>query len=209
MIGYGAQIYVPAEYKTYPGEYMLPQSVGWIGNKDNHPAAVKLLDLYCGLPAAYMLGTREQYERRKVYGQAGEFRSQKYDKALGIEYRVPGSTVWNTHYLPAFIMGVGRVILGQFETYARHWDDKLNDDLRLAINEGDTKLQEKLLKPLNVPQFYTFETLKYVREKCHDVLNTFTYGYAGAESGDSHNSWDYLTWVNGISRERSTFPAAA
>lgn len=209
---YPRATFIPAVYKTYPGEFTLAPGTEWIGNKDNHPAAVKLLDLYCGLPAAYMLGSREQYERRKVYGQAGEFRSQKYEapcKALGIEYRVPGSTVWNTHFLPAFIMGVGRNILYRFETLTRLWDDKLNDDLRQAINEGNDKLQERLLRHIRVEGFYTFDTLKAVREKCHDILNTFSYGYEGAAVGDSHNSWDWLTQKFMISRTPGAFPAVA
>lgn len=194
----GAKVISHAKYVTHD-EWNFPQtSQKWIANTDNHPIAVKLLDLYCGLPVAYMLGGTEQYERRKVYGQAGEFRSQmKYsDHSLGIEYRVPGSTVWNTHVLPAFIMGVGREVLRNFSFYSSHWDEKIEDDLRGAINFGDTSVQEKLLKRISYDNFFTFSTLKDVKMKCGDYLKTFSYGRVP----DSHMSWDTMTANYGISR---------
>lgn len=192
------QLISHARYDVSPEWHFPMLNQKWMGNTDNHPLAVKLLDLYCGLPAAYMLGGTEQYERRKVYGQAGEFRSQtKYpDHSMGIEYRVPGSSVWNTHVLPAFIMGVGRAVLGSFVTYASHWDPKIEDDLRGAINFGDTAVQERLLKSLSWYSFFSFDTLKAVKNKCGDYLRTFSYGSVP----DSHNSWDWLTAQKGISR---------
>lgn len=205
----GGQLLTRAKYKSHDEWYFAHVNHAWIGNTDNHPAAVKLLDLYCGLPVAYMLGGTEQYERRKVYGQAGEFRSQmKYSNhALGIEYRVPGSTVWNTHVLPAFIMGVGRGVLAEFDTYRRHWDPKIEDDLRGAINFGDTPVQERLLKNLSWLSYFTFDTLKAVKAKCGDYLKTFSY----AQPANSHSSWEGLTTQHRIPRFAPpvTLPRAA
>jgi hypothetical protein len=99
---------------------------------------VKLMDLYIGLPLTCVFGNKLTYQRRKFYGQAGEFRPQSYGhNAYGVEYRTPGPEVWRAPWVASFAMGVGRDICRQVTTLA--FDDKIADDLQDAINTGAGK----------------------------------------------------------------------
>ena len=96
---------------------------------------VKLMDLYIGLPLTCVFGDRLTYQRRKFYGQAGEFRPQSYGSSqYGVEYRTPGPEVWRAPWVASFAMGVGRDICSNVAQL--EFDDKMADDLQDAINTG-------------------------------------------------------------------------
>jgi hypothetical protein len=96
---------------------------------------VKLMDLYIGLPLTCVFGDRLTYQRRKYYGQAGEFRPQTYShNRYGVEYRTPGPEVWRAPWVASFAMGVGRDIC--LREHSLKFDDGMADDLQAAINTG-------------------------------------------------------------------------
>lgn len=96
---------------------------------------VKLMDLYVGLPLTCVFGDRLTYQRRKYYGQAGEFRPQTYHQnQYGVEYRTPGPEVWRAPWVASFAMGVGRDICNLVQSLS--FDDGMADDLQAAINTG-------------------------------------------------------------------------
>src|SRR5258706_5399179 len=65
-------------------------------NEDDVKAFIKLCDLYVGLPSTVLFACEGLWERREVYGQAGEFRRQQYPNgAVGCEYRTPSAEIFN------------------------------------------------------------------------------------------------------------------
>lgn len=150
----------------------------WLNESENHLMAIKLLDLYLGLPLSIIFDSPEQYQRRNLYGAAGEFRPQSYKRYVirydrdesiyreenpsgisrGLEYRTPDARIWNHSLFLGFAFGVAREVLRHFHELSPKWDKGIEDSLREAINKGGTKLQYSLLK--EVPGFYNKETIE-------------------------------------------------
>jgi hypothetical protein len=61
-----------------------------LGNKENYPLFVKMMDLYVGIPDTYIFSSPAMFRRRRYYGGAGEFRYKTYPGGtIGVEYRTP------------------------------------------------------------------------------------------------------------------------
>lgn len=136
----------------------LPE-LSWMKTKANHPQYIKLLDLYLGLPLTFLFDSKQTFQRRRFYGQAGEYRSQKYGERsfqVGVEYRTPGPEVWNEPWVASFAMGVGRYVGHNFKKLAKTWDKSVEDDLRAAINAGQG--MQKLLKLAVLPGYNEYPT---------------------------------------------------
>jgi hypothetical protein len=132
----------------------MPQ-LAWMKTESNHPQFIKLMDRYAGIPLSYLFDSKQSFMRRRFYGQAGEYRSQKYGKNLhqvGVEYRTPGPELWNAPWVASYVMGVGRYIGMHFKQMAKTWDKSLEDDLRLAINTGEGV--KKMLKYALLPGYH-------------------------------------------------------
>lgn len=145
------------ERKEYGVDALGKRRYEAIFNKDLHPQAIKLLDLYVGVPLTYLTARRSTYQRRKVYGQAGEYRSQVYgETAVGLEYRTPGPEMWGDSVLISLAYGAGRAVLANFWQLLADYDESKALGIIAAINLGDNI--EKMLPTL--PGWYTPELLK-------------------------------------------------
>ena len=128
------------------------RSTEWMLNPKKHPMFIKLMDLYVGLPLTYLFDDKRTFWRRRFYGQAGEYRSQKYGihkNEVGVEYRTPGPEVWNEPWVASFAMGAGRYISSAIDTLTSKWDKGIEGDLIGAINTGADV--EKLVRRLSLP----------------------------------------------------------
>lgn len=182
----------------------------WLLNPDNHPMAVKLMDREIGLPLTVLQkDIPEVFARRMFYGRAGEFRTQKYkpltmgkglyaEKSparVGIEYRVPGSEMWRSHFIATIFIRTGRKVIRNFAEMANSWDKSIEDDLVLAINEGTRA--SSLLKKLD-PKVY--EVMKAFRDV--PETQTFSFTAPGAEfhTGfeEKQKKWGIETRLSGL-----------
>jgi hypothetical protein len=154
-----------AQADVYKNQPVLDESL--------YPLITKMFDLFIGVPLTYLTSTPATFQRRELYGRAGEFRIQEYPltHCAGIEYRVPDATVYNSDLLVQMALGVGRRILEPevFGKLATSWDPKIEPKVRDAINLG--KDVEALLP--TVPGYYNPELLKEVREVYGDRFQEF------------------------------------
>src|SRR3990167_2387431 len=152
----------PGPYSSRSRAEIAADKLIWapIIDKAFHPMAVKLLDLYVGLPMTYLTARRSTFLRREVYGQAGEYRPQVYSKtAVGLEYRTPGPEMWADIVLISLAYLAGRQVLRNFALLEKEWNPRTELALKDAINHGDG--MEALLPTL--PGVYTPELLKLLR----------------------------------------------
>jgi hypothetical protein len=106
---------------------------------------IKLADLLIGVPHTYIFQDELEFKRRKLYGQAGEFRFQEYNKGTssqwnGIEYRTLSSRLWNHPAVSSTFLGIWRFIMGSPGYLNNMWDkyDPAWEDLiKGAINTGE------------------------------------------------------------------------
>ena len=102
----------------------------WLTDIRNHRLFIRMLDGF--LTSKPRPGDAE---RRRYYGQAGEYRPQQYPGAMGIEYRTPSPWLWS---LPkqavAFCFDRGYDIFKDFQFYKNGWSE--NPGARSLINRG-------------------------------------------------------------------------
>lgn len=133
-------------------------------NPDNYPDVVKLLDAYLGVRATFVFDDASQFERRKIYGQAGEFRPQEYgvssegtvysgmrvrEKAMGVEYRTPPPAIFNNEATVAYFLGLARWVVFNFSDLHAKYEAQMGTYVQEAINEG--KGVTAMLKAFPVP----------------------------------------------------------
>lgn len=88
----------------------------WMKSFDKVRQFVKAMDMYVGIPLTTIYGGPLTFARRQYYGQAGEFRLQRYeDDSAGIEYRVPDPRIWNNERVAMMAFGVGRSLMLKME----------------------------------------------------------------------------------------------
>lgn len=121
---------------------------------------IKLADLLVGVPFAYITsGDPLEAKRRTLYGQAGEFRHQRYtvnrtpngdEVREGLEYRVLSSKVWDHPALFSLFFGIWKYIVSQeWQRLVQMWDSAWEDDIRWAINECNTAAARRLFPHIN------------------------------------------------------------
>lgn len=165
-----------------------------IVNAELNPMLVKLFDKYIGLPLAVIYNDSAQWRRRKLYGQAGEYRRQQYDPYnVGVEYRTPPAELFNHYALVSLFLGVGRIIIHNFDMLSREWDKSIEPALVSAINTG--KNAKELLYKLNVqiPKMFSPDTIIALSE-LPDV-HEFTLG----DKHDAHIGWTEFARTSGLS----------
>jgi hypothetical protein len=152
-----------------------PKSV--LSNPDNHPDMIRVLDFYLGLPLACLFGDDLSTQRRKYYGQAGEFRTQMYGKndiglaEIGLEYRTPGPEVWtDENVIAGFAFGIGKRLLSNqgFVGALKTLDKAKDDDVREAIDSAPEKAWNLVAA---VEGFYDPDFLKLLKLKLSRKLN--------------------------------------
>lgn len=115
---------------------------------ENWRPIIKLADLLIGVPFTYIFGDELEFKRRKLYGQAGEFRFQKYGgEKTGLEYRVLSSRLYNHPAIFSLFSGLWRyAVCDNYHRLWEYWDAALEDDIQEAINVGTPTLFPRLLE---------------------------------------------------------------
>lgn len=149
---------------------------------------VKMLDLFLGVPLTCLFGGELSNQRRKYYGQAGEFRLQNYpNKSIGVEYRTPGPEIFNAPPIASFAFGVLRAVARSYDALTTLWDPSLEGDIQHAVNTGEgvwSLLQE-------VPNYYSPKTIEAVHKR-----GDFRELYVPPDYSYHHGWWNYhgQTW---------------
>ena len=169
-----------------------------VGNPELANLYGKMCDQFIGLPLAVMFPDPAQFQRRKYYGLAGEYRIQTYQtkrvkcynnrtgepifddfELRGFEYRTPGPEVWNGIEPAGLALGVMACLGRHFNELRTTWDPSLEPAIQSAINTGypDPKT---LLRA--VPNFYSPGLIV----KCAGVFDTKT---LLGTTNDLHDGW--------------------
>lgn len=88
---------------------------------ESYAGAVRLLDIWIGLPLTAILGAKhaaDERARRRYYGQAGSFRVQPH----GLEYRTPSAAAYSNPVLLHSLLGMGRLVMN---TYFQNMSESL------------------------------------------------------------------------------------
>ena len=97
---------------------------------------VKLWDLFLGVPLTYLFDSPETFLRRRYYGQAGDYRPQKYDGHYGLEYRVPGPELFANSVSFSLAFGVLRGCVSNKSNLYPHLKGVDSARVQGAINLG-------------------------------------------------------------------------
>ena len=168
---------------------------------------VRLMDKYVGLPITYLLSKyTDEFERRKYYGAAGEYRIQNYgrgedtDTRIGVEYRVPSSRIFQNYYIMSLAFGIMHEVLVYFQSMCKSYDFGAADAIRHAINTGEGA--EDLLKNIEVPAFFNFDILKALTKQ--PLLTTRCSYPTKPRNGNRDSDYSgydfggYGSWVNSL-----------
>jgi hypothetical protein len=145
-------------------------------NPDDYPEIIRMMDGYVGLFLTFLYGDEKQFLRRKFYGQAGEFRPQRYPiskanyraygegrtEAMGVEYRTPPPQVFDNEQVAVLAMSVGRWVIHNFPEVRAKWDRGMEPYIREAINTG--RGVESLVQKFAVPKHYDFNKLQDLKK---------------------------------------------
>jgi len=111
---------------------------------------IKLLDIYVGLSSIIFDKDESSAARRQLYGEAGQFREQKW----GLEYRVLSPYALKTPKLVDLVYDLADYSFN----HVRHGTDKAfvnsfnADKIQKAINTCDVELARKLLSQVGMPK---------------------------------------------------------
>lgn len=103
------------------------------------PNFVKLLDWKLAVPMSLIHSSEAHFERRKIYGQAGEFRFGRFgedDPYSGLEYRVLSAEMWNQDYLISFVYRIARECVWRYDEMKKDLSPELSARVRAAVNSG-------------------------------------------------------------------------
>lgn len=162
---------------------------------------VKLADLLIGLPATYVFADELEFKRRKLYGQAGEFRFQ--EAYGGIEYRVLSSRIFNHPALLSLFTGIWKYLIPEYSRLWLNWDKAWEDELQQAINEGTNMekffpVWDHMVQELGRQFEYTLGTTMLTSESAPvwkklrelNLAGTFPDGGVYSETFDeAHTGW--------------------
>jgi len=166
-------------FSTIPKYY--PLEMSWLSSSEHQRNFIKLCDLFIGLPLTCLLHRPEQYQRRRWYGQAGEYRVQNYGREYcGLEYRTPGADVWNKSQISNMALGIGRLLMRNYTNFMEKWDPAIEGRLQKAINTGEGRFD--LLQVLE--GFYSPDLIHFVAHN----FNFFDLSLV-RNSHDHHSGW--------------------
>lgn len=142
---------------------------GYLLEFEDKAEAIKLMDIFVGLPLVLMDNDPTSSARKKLYGKAGRFRVTPY----GVEYRTP-SPYWLTSpriaetvaNLTFFVLNLGADGKGK-EAIAKM-------DMALvvnAINENNKEEAEKLIKVSGLPENLLQEVFNLAQEKLNQNIS--------------------------------------
>lgn len=151
LSAYHEELVTPeVDYATHPFRYFgghmhlaYPKSSGApFHDPELGRALIQLCDRYLGVPLTYIWGCPGMFQRRQIYGRAGEFRFQSYGRTdtVGIEYRTPGPEIWWTSWSASLAFGIFRDLARHFPMYHRRHSRATQTELlaiQNAINTGE------------------------------------------------------------------------
>lgn len=179
----------PADFKKKYGEAMAPATKNaWdaLVSPEGQRKFVKFCDQFIGGPLTFLFDDKRQFERRKYYGQAGEYRSQTYAaEYAGVEYRTPPPQLFNHPALISLFFGVGRTIAQTFDEQCKAWDESRESALRQAINTGEG-IRHFLM---DMPGWYTVKQLVALKKR--DEIHTFHRPNVLREPGFQLKGWEH------------------
>lgn len=125
-----------------------------LGNKtltdfDIRHQAIRLLDIFVGVPSIVFDKDKSSGARRALYGKAGEFRPTPY----GLEYRVLGNFALRSPKMTNLVFdlvnyAMGHVEIGNCKDVISRFDSKM---IQRAINDGDKKLASAIVRKSGLP----------------------------------------------------------
>lgn len=169
---------------------------------EKYPVLVQKFDEYLGLLLSAVYDNPEQWERRKFYGAAGDYRPQRHvsptmypgDKEyvyLGVEYRTPPSDLFKHHAMVCLAFGIMRWVVQNVSMdpeFAKPVSPERGAQIRHAINTGEGVMD---LLP-SVPGYYDKDTV--VALKKQPEIYTFHYVLSQREChagwNEYANEWD-------------------
>lgn len=151
----------------------VPRIHQWITRPKDIELYVRMLDLYVGVPLTYWFHDRFQFLRRQYYGQAGEFRIQRYEEGVGVEYRTPPPQTWGHPVVLSYALGTMRGVARDYAQLKQQWKPTYESETRHAINTGEGL--EKLLAKATLKGWSTKLQLREVRSllKRRPALSSF------------------------------------
>lgn len=152
-------------------------------NRDNYPLLVQKFDEFLGVPLAAIYSSPDNWERRRFYGGAGDYRPQRHmavknypeDKDVwyaGVEYRTPPSELFLHHAMVSFALGLLRWVVQEFSTneeFRQPVSEFRGQQIRDAINEGKNAMD--LVQ--RVPGYYNPDTIAALAKQ--DEIREFAY----------------------------------
>ncbi len=151
----GASCSIPRTETLIPWNKWAEKGVecAWMLDDEDAALYMRMLDRYIGLFLNNLFHGRTHMLRRRYYGQAGEFRFQRYnDTTAGLEYRTPPPEVWNHPEIASYCLGMMRYVARHFKEFRTFWkresSQDLEQDIRGIINSGVRP--GKMLKYVNV-----------------------------------------------------------
>jgi hypothetical protein len=149
-----------APYRTAGGHmHVSGFTNAMVKDKDYMCTYTKLCDLLIGLPAAVIFDHESEFQRRELYGKAGEFRLKDHREPThtkpfwGQEYRVLSSRLWSHPAFASLFFGIYRDVIQSYQKdLIKAWNPILDEPLQRAINTGEGAVEmleewEKVLKP--------------------------------------------------------------
>ncbi len=114
--------------------------------RDNHKNLIQILDILLGNTCVLIDRDKSNIERRKVYGQAGEYRLPPH----GLEYRTLSNFWLQSYQLMSFVTGLARqavmiVITNNHKPFLKRINRK---NIMTAINKNDKELAMKNFKKI-------------------------------------------------------------
>lgn len=168
--------------------------------------SVKLLDLHVGVPFSWLFSRPEQFQRRSLYGRAGEFRTKDFEEGSwqGLEYRTLGPEWLNHAAFFSLAFGSARMTLLQAEglwaTYKDFLEGEGKEVVPAAINTGE--YLDDLMKDLTFEPFFGKGTLKRLRDD--SALGDDRFKFNLFDVGDFHHGWFFNMKELGIIAEEPT-----
>lgn len=135
---------------------------------------IKLCDLFIGLPLTVLFGDDLEFERRTLYGTAGEYRPQNYGSYKGIEYRTPSTRLYCHPAVMGLAFGMLRGLVAKhFFELVDKWNPAIEPHLQKAINtgQGAVEMMEELGK------LFDFSRCLDSKDYGEEVDNSLAGGY--------------------------------
>ncbi len=136
---------------------------GYLLDMDDKIQAIRLMDIYVGIPLVLMDNDPTSLARKELYGKAGRFRPTEY----GVEYRTP-SPYWLTNPRLASITAQLTFLVMEIGDN-KQGDEVLNsfnmDDVKNAIDNHDKKLAKEIFDRIVLSDGLRTEILEFAATK--------------------------------------------